>query len=312
MIPEESTTKKVRPPKRPKNPPPPIPTQRVTQPSPTTQRVPKRPAPPIPTQRVTQPTPTTQKVPKRPNNTPPPIQKVTVTSYNVTRPTIQIISVDKVPEIPSCPIPPYIPIQSLPPPEKVVPSILRPMSHSGAQESYTNAPVGPQVPYIPPDFAFTGSLKNTSKPTDYYGDPKYPDVYRYQKADACLRPYPGYGRVNSMPPLKPGVQPASHYRPDINSGTDNCKPSSACLEFKMPPVYESLYPPKEIEPSGTESPMLRSACCFPKKPKKVPKALSTPVCSGIILTRRLVLTSATCVISAQAAYDRLSHLQVSF
>ena len=197
----------------------------------------------------------------------------------------------------------------------VVPPMLRPnrsMSHSGAQESYTNAPVGPQVPYIPPDFAFTGSLKNTSKPTDYYGDPKYPDVYRYQKADACLRPYPGYGRVNSMPPLKPGVQPASHYRPDINSGTDNCKPSSACLEFKMPPVYESLYPPKEIEPSGTESPMLRSACCFPKKPKKVPKALSTPVCSGIILTRRLVLTSATCVISAQAAYDRLSHLQVSF
>ena len=194
----------------------------------------------------------------------------------------------------------------------VVPPMLRPMSHSGAQESYTNAPVGPQVPYIPPDFAFTGSLKNTSKPTDYYGDPKYPDVYRYQKADACLRPYPVYGRVNSMPPLKPGVQPASHYRPDINSGTDNCKPSSACLEFKMPPVYESLYPPKEIEPSGTESPMLRSACCFPKKPKKVPKALSTPVCSGIILTRRLVLTSATCVISAQAAYDRLSHLQVSF
>ena len=295
MVPE-STTKKVRHPKRPKNPPPPIPTQRVTQPSPTTQRVPKRPAPPIPTQKVTK----TSK---------------DSAEYLPTRPTIQIISVDKVPEIPSCPIPPYIPIKSLPPPEMVVPPMLRPnrsMSHSGAQESYTNAPVGPQVPYIPPDFAFTGSLKNTSKPTDYYGDPKYPDVYRYQKADACLRPYPGYGRVNSMPPLKPGVQPASHYRPDINSGTDNCKPSSACLEFKMPPVYESLYPPKEIEPSGTESPMLRSACCFPKKPKKVPKALSTPVCSGIILTRRLVLTSATCVISAQAAYDRLSHLQVSF
>ena len=161
-----------------------------------------------------------------------------------------------------------------------------------------------QVPYIPSDFAFAGSLKNTSKPTDYFGDAKY---FKYQKADGCLRP---------------GMFPASHFRPVINSGTDNCKPSSACLEFKMPPSAQwidylnPIYipPPKEVEKSGTESPMLRrSSCCFPKKPKKVPGLpWSTPICTGIILTRKLVLTSATCVISAQAAYDRLSHLQVSF
>ena len=161
-----------------------------------------------------------------------------------------------------------------------------------------------QVPYIPSDFAFAGSLKNTSKPTDYFGDAKY---FKYQKADGCLRP---------------GMFPASHFRPVINSGTDNCKPSSACLEFKMPPSAQwidylnPIYipPPKEVEKSGTESPMLRrSSCCFPKKPKKVPGLpWSTPICTGIILTRKLVLTSATCVISAQAAYDRLSNLQVSF
>ena len=113
--------------------------------------IPQNPPPPIPTQKVT------KKVPQRPKDTPPPIptQKVThlpsikedSAEYLTTLQTIQVILplAPNTPKIASCPIPPYIPIQSLPPPEKVVPPSLRPMSHSGAQESYTRAPVGPQV-----------------------------------------------------------------------------------------------------------------------------------------------------------------------
>ena len=36
----------------------------------------------------------------------------------------------------------------------------------------------------------------------------------------------------------------------------------------------------------------------------------TPLCTGIILNNRMVLTSATCVIKAQSVYPHVSNLQV--
>ena len=266
-------------PQRPKESPPPIPTQRVTQP--TIQEV-------APSETTPQSFQSTQTIPQIEMTQ---VYQVTQSSEQ-TEQTIQLIPAEPTsPGITTCPLPPNVPDQPLPPPEKVIPPPLRPISHSDAQESVTNAPVGPGVPEFPTDFPFSGSLKNVSKPADYYGDDAR--YYRYTPGDECL---------------KPGIFPASHFRPDINSGTDNCSPSSACMEFKMPPVRDIYQRPEDVYNNQTN--VGRSYCCFPKGPKKGKVPLNIPICTGIILNTKLVLTSATCVVNAQAAFDRLSNLQV--
>ena len=143
----------------------------------------------------------------------------------------------------------------------------------------------------PPEFPWTAALKNTSKPPDFFNG-THQDYYVF-KGDHCFRP----------------IYPASHFKPidhpNPPSNRDNCKPYGLCLDMK---VTKTTPKPNENQRSIRDE-MDKIKKPSPRKSYELPS--TTPICSGVILNERLVLTSATCVIEAQSVFNKLSNLQVN-
>ena len=187
----------------------------------------------------------------------------------------------------SCPLPT---VPELPEPANIFPSNV-PIKEIAKEDRSPFASDIHGVP-LPPNFAWAGSLQNTSKPDDFYNGTNQ-DYYKFT-GDHCFRP----------------IHPASHLQPsDYPSSQDACGSYSICMDMKMNKVITSRYDEKE-DRYFVQDQMRSSRVERIEHRKGFEIRRTTPICSGVILTESLVLSSATCIIEAQSAFDKLSNLQV--